>query len=109
MVGWFDATRRSNRQLVRFRRIAPGTTAFEPTTYTVTWPSRGSDSPFRSQIEVATRGEQLDVVVYDRADSSGDGIVWHRAWGDEAPGSGGWGVWRAPAARTADTCRPRWT
>ena len=76
-VGWFDATRRSNRQLVRFRRIAPGTTAFEPTTYTVTWPSRGTDSPFRSQIEVATRGEQLDVVVYDRADSSGNGIVWH--------------------------------
>ncbi len=76
-VGWFDATRRSNRQLVRFRRIAPGTTTFEPTTYTVTWPSRGTDSPFRSQIEVATRGERLDVVVYDRADSSGDGIVWH--------------------------------
>jgi hypothetical protein len=43
----------------------------------VTWPSRGSDAPFRSQIEVATRGEVLDVVVYDLADSSGDGIVWH--------------------------------
>ena len=76
-VGWFDSTRRGDRQLVRFRRIAPGTTTFEPRTYTVTWPSRGTDSPFRSQIEVATRGERLDVVVYDRADSAGDGSVWH--------------------------------
>ena len=47
-----------SRQLLRFRRIAPGTTTFEPTTYTVTWPSRGTDSPFRRQIEVATRGER---------------------------------------------------
>ncbi len=75
-VGWFDRTQRG-RVLLRFRRIGPGSTSFEPGTWTVTWPSRGDAAPPGINLEVATRGERLDVVVYDLARGAEPGIVWH--------------------------------
>jgi hypothetical protein len=75
-VGWADRTGRG-QALLRFRRLAPGSTAFEPGTWTVTWPARGTASPPSVNVEVAARGERLDVVVYDLAVRGADGIVWH--------------------------------
>ncbi len=65
------------RVLLRFRRIGAGSTSFEPGTWTVTWPSRGNATPPGINLEVAARGERLDVVVYDVARGAEPGIVWH--------------------------------
>ncbi len=76
-IGWVDRARRYGA-LMRFRRTTATGAAFDEGLWTVTLPQTADGTtPYVSSLQLATRGESLDLVTSISAGSNEPASVWH--------------------------------